>query len=129
MANNQPKLVKVTNGVETPILKEIFLGRQADCDLVLTEGHASRRHAKFSLADGAVWLEDLNSANGTFVNGQRISAKVRLNSGDRLRFDTEEFDFRIPAAAPATADEGKTMFREPDSAVVDAASSGMYKRP
>jgi pSer/pThr/pTyr-binding forkhead associated (FHA) protein len=128
MANNQPKLVKVTNGVETPIQKEIVLGRQADCDLVLTEGHASRKHAKFSLADGAVWLEDLNSANGTFVNGQRITGKVRLNSGDRLRFDVEEFDFRIPAAAPA-ADEGKTMYREPDSAVVAAESSGMYKRP
>jgi pSer/pThr/pTyr-binding forkhead associated (FHA) protein len=128
MANNQPKLVKVTNGVETPLYKEIVVGRQADCDLVLTEGHASRKHAKFSLADGAVWLEDLNSANGSFVNGQRITGKVRLNAGDRLRFDVEEFDFRMPAAAVA-ADEGKTMYREPDSAVVAAESSGMYKRP
>jgi pSer/pThr/pTyr-binding forkhead associated (FHA) protein len=128
MSNNQPKLVKVTNGVETPLYKEIVAGRQADCDLVLTEGHASRKHAKFSLADGAVWLEDLSSANGTFVNGTRITGKVKLNSGDRLRFDVEEFDFRIPAAAVA-ADEGKTMYREPDSAVVAAESSGMYKRP
>jgi pSer/pThr/pTyr-binding forkhead associated (FHA) protein len=128
MANNQPKLVKVTNGVETPIHKEIVVGRQADCDLVLTEGHASRKHAKFSLADGAVWLEDLNSANGSFVNGTRISGKVRLTSGDRLRFDVEEFDFRIPAP-PAAADAGKTIYREPDSAVVAAESSGMDKRP
>lgn len=128
MVNNQPKLVKVTNGVEIPIQREMVLGRQAECDVQLTEGHASRRHAKFSLADGAVWLEDLASANGTFVNGQRITGKVRLNSGDRLRFDTEEFDFRIPAAA-AAADDGKTVYREPDSAVVAAESSGMYKRP
>lgn len=125
MPNNQPKLVKVTNGAETPIHRDIVVGRQADCDLVLTEGHASRKHAKLSLADGAVWLEDLGSANGTFVNGTRIAGKVRLASGDRLRFDIEEFDCRIPAAA----DDGKTLYREPDSAVVAAESSGMYKRP
>jgi hypothetical protein len=53
---------------------------------------------------------------------------VKLASGDRLRFDVEEFDFRVPSAAPAV-DDGKTQYREPASAVVDAASSGMYKRP
>jgi hypothetical protein len=54
---------------------------------------------------------------------------VKLAPGDRLRFDVEEFDFRVPSAAPAAADDGKTQYREPASAVVDAESSGMYKRP
>lgn len=128
MADNQPILVKVTNQREIPIKPDMVLGRQAECDLQLTEGHASRRHAKFSFAENAVWLEDLNSANGTFVNGTKLTGKVKLTSGDRLRFDTEEFDFRVPNAAPAV-DDGKTQYREPASAVVDAASSGLYKRP
>jgi pSer/pThr/pTyr-binding forkhead associated (FHA) protein len=128
MADTQPKLIKVTNQREIPIKPDMVLGRQAECDLQLTEGHASRRHAKLSFAEDAVWLEDLNSANGTFVNGTKITGKVKLTSGDRLRFDVEEFDFRIPSAAPAV-DDGKTQYREPASAVVDAASSGMYKRP
>ena len=128
MADTQPKLIKVSNQREIPIKQDMVLGRQAECDLQLTEGHASRKHAKFSFAEDAVWLEDLNSANGTFVNGAKITGKVKLASGDRLRFDVEEFDFRVPSAAPAV-DDGKTQYREPASAVVDAASSGMYKRP
>jgi pSer/pThr/pTyr-binding forkhead associated (FHA) protein len=124
MADNQPKLVKVTNQREIPIKADMVVGRQAECDLQLTEGHASRKHARFSLVENAVWLEDLNSANGTKING-----KVKLAPGDRLRFDVEEFDFRVPSAAPAAADDGKTQYREPASAVVDAESSGMYKRP
>src|SRR4029453_496039 len=128
MADNQPKLIKVSNQREIPIKPEMVLGRQAECDLQLTEGHASRRPAKLLIADDGVWLEDLNSANGTFVNGAKITGKVKLASGDRLRFDVEEFDFRVPSAAPA-GDDGKTQYREPASAGVDAASSGMYKRP
>lgn len=128
MADNQPVLIKVSNQREIPIPPEMVLGRQAECDLQLTEGHASRRHAKLSVADGGVWLEDLGSANGTFINGTKITGKVRLSSGDRLRFDIEEFDFRIPSAALA-ADDGKTMYREPQSAAIEAESSGIYKRP
>lgn len=128
MADNQPLLVKVSNQREIPIKPDMVLGRVAECDLQLTEGHASRRHAKLFIADGAVWLEDLSSANGSFVNGAKVTGKVKLASGDRLRFDTEEFDFRIPSAAPAV-DDGKTQYREPASAEVVAESSGMYKRP
>ena len=129
MADNQPKLIKVSNQREIPIKPDMVLGRQAECDLQLTEGHASRRHAKLLFAEDAVWLEDLNSANGTFVNGAKITGKVKLASGDRLRFDTEEFDFRVPSAAPAVVDDGKTQYREPESAAVVAESSGIYKRP
>lgn len=127
MADNQPKLIKVSNRRETPIKPDMIVGREAACDLQLVEGHASRKHAKLSFAENAVWVEDLGSANGTFVNGAKIAGKVRLSPGDRLRFDVEEFDFRLPAAA--AADEGKTVYREPESAAVVAESSGLFKRP
>src|SRR5262249_46727786 len=90
---------------------------------------APRGPARLQLADDGVWLEDLGSANGTFINGARITGKVRLNPGDRLRFDIEEFDFRVPGAGAATIDDGKTQFRAPDSAAVVAESSGIFKRP
>src|SRR4029453_1205180 len=128
MADTQPKLIKVTNQREIPIKPDMVLGRQAECDLQLTEGHASRRHAKFSFVDGAVWLEDLNSANGTFVNGTKLTGKVKLTSGDRLRFDPEDFDFKVPGPAPAV-DDGKTQYREPASAGRDAESRGMSNGP
>ncbi len=108
--SDQPMLIKVSTGREIAIKPEMTIGRQAECDLQLTEGHASRRHARISMTAGAVWLEDLTSANGTFINGARITARVRLSSGDRLRFDIEEFDFRMPAVT-AMRPDGKTMFR------------------
>jgi pSer/pThr/pTyr-binding forkhead associated (FHA) protein len=128
MADTQPKLIKVSNQREIAIKPEMILGRTAECDLQLTEGHASRRHARLFFAEDGVWVEDLNSANGTFVNGAKITGKVKLGSGDRLRFDVEEFDFSVPGAA-APVDEGKTQFRDPASAVVDAESSASYNRP
>ncbi len=130
--SDNPVLIKVAGKREIPLKAETVLGRQAECDVLLTEGHTSRRHAKLVLADDGAYLEDLGSANGTFINGSRITGRVRLASGDRLRFDVEEFDFRVAerSQAPAVAiDESKTMYRAPDSAAVVAESSGMYKRP
>lgn len=128
MAAPQPILVKVSNGKQIALTAEMSIGRQAECDLQLTEGHASRRHAKLTVADDGVWVEDLGSANGSFINGAPITTRTRLTSGDRLRFDVEEFDFHVPAAA-AALDDGKTVFRAPDSAAVVAASSVVEKRP
>lgn len=129
-------LVKIGSNREIALKPETVLGRQAECDVLLTEGHASRRHAKLLLAEGGYWVEDLGSANGTFLNGKRISGRVRIASGDRLRFDVEEFDFRIHSQAPVSRvlptvarDEPATAYRAPESAAVVAESSGVYKRP
>ena len=83
-------------GGEAVEIKDTFLvGRKDDCDLVITEGHPSRNHARFSIdADGAT-LTDLESANGTFVNGSRIKGGQRLKNGDELAFDTARFKFVI----------------------------------
>ena len=124
-------LVKVGTNREIVLKSETTLGRHADCDVLLTEGHASRRHAKLLLTPDGAWIEDLGSSNGTFINGSRISGRVRISSGDRLRFDVEEYDFRMPVqpVAAIVPDESKTMYRPPESAAVVAESSGVFKRP
>ncbi len=130
VAESNAVLIKVGSSREIQLKPETLLGRQAECDVLLTEGHASRRHAKLMLAEDGYWLEDLGSSNGTFINGNRISGRVKIASGDRLRFDIEEFDFRIPSqAAPLPPDQSKTVYRAPESAAVVAESSGVFKRP
>src|SRR5687768_14222230 len=126
-----PFLVKVGNNREILLKAETSFGRHADCDVLLTEGHASRRHAKLLLTPDGAWVEDLGSSNGTFINGSRITGRVRIASGDRLRFDVEEYDFRLPARAMQSIvpDENKTVYRPPEAAAVVAESSGVYKRP
>lgn len=67
------------------------VGRGDDCDIVLNDDHVSRRHAELTVERGIVWLRDLASANGTFVNGSRVVGGCRLYHGDELRFDTRTF--------------------------------------
>lgn len=76
--------------VSGPLAGKIFLmamrgtaGRQSDNSIVLEEGHVSRHHAKFERhVDGSWWVEDLGSANGTFLNGKPLKEPHRLEAGD-----------------------------------------------
>jgi pSer/pThr/pTyr-binding forkhead associated (FHA) protein len=131
VAESNAFLIKVGSSREIQLKPETVLGRQAECDVLLTEGHTSRRHARLVQAEDGYWLEDLGSSNGTFVNGHRISGRVKVAPGDRLRFDIEEYDFRVPsqAVAPLAMDENKTVYRAPESAAVVVESSGVFKRP
>jgi ABC-type multidrug transport system ATPase subunit/pSer/pThr/pTyr-binding forkhead associated (FHA) protein len=60
------------------------IGRSGTCDLVLPSLTVSRVHARLEVADGAVRIEDAGSANGTFLNGVRITRRM-LSAGDILR--------------------------------------------
>jgi serine phosphatase RsbU (regulator of sigma subunit) len=60
------------------------LGRQGDNDLVLLDTRISRRHARIVKDGNSYWLEDAGSRHGTFVNGERVAASVRLHPGDQI---------------------------------------------
>ncbi len=68
--------------------KAVFIGRDADNDLVIDESHVSGDHAKLISRDEQVFVEDLGSTNGTFVNGKRVSSPVVLNTGDTVQLGT-----------------------------------------
>lgn len=65
--------------------KPVVLGRGADADVVLRGSNLSRRHAVFVVEDGLVHLRDLESSNGTHVNGDPISVSTVVNSDDQIR--------------------------------------------
>lgn len=77
-------------GQEISIDRPMVIGRDPSADLVLQGGHISRKHAALSVRDNALWIKDLNSSNGTYVNGQRITEQA-LKSGDELQFDVVRF--------------------------------------
>src|SRR5262245_5601770 len=63
----------------------ITIGRGATQTLVCDDRDVSRQHARVSVVNGAVVVEDLNSTNGTFVDEERISGAVTLKEGGRIR--------------------------------------------
>jgi hypothetical protein len=70
-----------------PANKEIVVGRSSELDMVLVEDMVSRRHAKITVTGDQIFIQDLGSTNGTFVNGEKVK-RARLNEGDRILVGT-----------------------------------------
>lgn len=68
--------------IEDPMF---LVGRDAQCDLVIPDRQVSRRHAVVSQEDDQYLLKDLDSKNGTFVNGQELSGTYVLQDGDEIQ--------------------------------------------
>ncbi len=84
------------------------IGRQADLAFSLLSNNVSKRHAEIRHDGRALWIRDLGSRNGTFVNGKRIDCETRLEADDVLHF--ADLEFRVGchsgASAGATMDQG-----------------------
>lgn len=78
-------------GQEVKVVGDMLIGRHQDCDLVLQSSAISRRHAGLSVRDAQLWLVDLNSSNGTFVNDVRITQETQLTQGDIVQFANLQF--------------------------------------
>jgi len=76
-------------------LEEIVIGRDETCEFQIEEYAISRRHARLFWNESAVFIQDLNSKNGTFVNNRKISEQ-ELHDGDRIALATIVLIFRNP---------------------------------
>ena len=90
-------------GREFPVTGTTVIGRDPGADVVLEDTEVSTKHASFMLSDGGVAVEDLDSTNGTFVNGRRVTGSHQLQTGDRIQLGTTVVEIRgiAPAQAPA----------------------------
>ena len=77
-----------------PLLKDSVLGRSARCDIPIDDPFLSQRHAAFLWRDGVCYLQDLDSTNGTSLNGEPVKGDpVELLNGDRLDIGQLSFIF------------------------------------
>jgi len=65
---------------------EFFIGRELINDLIISDSEISRKHARIFNKNGKLFLEDLNSTNGTFQSGKKIGKPVELKNGDLINF-------------------------------------------
>jgi pSer/pThr/pTyr-binding forkhead associated (FHA) protein len=64
---------------------EVTVGRAAGCGVPLDDAFTSQLHARVFRRDGEMWIEDLGSTNGTFVNAKKLGPPTPLHPGDRLQ--------------------------------------------
>jgi len=70
----------------------LLVGRAPECTVQITDDSVSRKHCRIVSSDGTVVLSDLNSTNGTYVNGTTVSARP-LRDGDRIQVGRSIFKF------------------------------------
>lgn len=74
--------------------REILIGRAASSDLMINDEFASSMHAKLVLV-GEDWvLQDLNSTNGTFLDGKKVTTPATIRAGMNIRIGTTNFELR-----------------------------------
>lgn len=98
---------------EIPEGKPVFVGRSNECDICLPVPTASRRHAVFMCRKGECGVKDMDSANGTYLNGKRIHNPKRLVHNDRLQIGGATLRFIATAEEKTRASRrGKQKSRD-----------------
>jgi pSer/pThr/pTyr-binding forkhead associated (FHA) protein len=69
----------------------VEIGRAKDAGVSLPDQEVSREHARLSSHDGVVYVEDLRSRNGTFLNGRRVTEAIEVREGDDIDVGTTRF--------------------------------------
>ena len=120
-----PKLI-IKNGIqkdtEVAVKAPMIIGRGAAADLSLPDAGVSRRHASLNLQDSEWVLEDLNSANGTVVNGWRVEKPTLLKDGDVIGVGSVfiEYSRRDLAPPPSSAPDVQLVDDGPQPSVLMA---------
>lgn len=84
-------------GQEITIERDLLVGRHQTADLILQAAEISRKHAALLLKDQVLWVQDLGSSNGTFVNDARVTTEQLLKDGDIVQFASIKFSVLQPA--------------------------------
>jgi len=86
---------QLDDGPMNPIRKDVFLiGRGSKCDCVIQHRSVSREHAVITKERGGWFIEDLNSANGTWFNGEQIG-KHKISGGEELQISNYRLRFSV----------------------------------
>lgn len=97
------------NGQRWPILNQLVIGREDDCDIVIPERQVSRHHARLTSTSAGIILEDLASKNGTHHNGTAITQPVVLQDGDMIQIALAQSFFFISSDATLPLEQASQL--------------------
>jgi predicted component of type VI protein secretion system len=90
------------DGTQIPVRDGLVIGRVPACDVMIDDTKCSRRHARLIVEGGVVEIEDLDSSNGTLLNGKPVERRM-LRSGDEIQIGKSVLRYVEGAMAPAPA--------------------------
>ncbi|WP_374528395.1 FHA domain-containing protein [Acinetobacter sp.] len=109
-------------GQEISIDRDMLVGRHQEADVLLQSAEVSRKHAALLLKEQALWVQDLNSSNGTFVNDLRVETESPLQAGDIVQFASFKFSVLAPAQSEEIV-EAETVVEQPAEAVAPSETT------
>lgn len=108
-----------------PIETKVVIGRDPACDITLPLEYLSRKHLELEVRSGHLYIKDLGSSNGTFLNGHKIT-ESEIKSGDKIKLDVLTFEVTGPSH-----DANKTIIRtvapKPSTQTTSKVSSSSNK--
>jgi pSer/pThr/pTyr-binding forkhead associated (FHA) protein len=110
--------IKLNDGVT-------IVGRHNDCQLRIKSSQVSRKHCELFEKKGLLLVKDLNSSNGTIVNGKRIQGQRVLEAGDELSIGPIVLRVAKVGAGAGAAEPGKAPVKASDTAVTEAIAIGV----
>jgi hypothetical protein len=128
------RLVPVSGPPIDVVKDQSMVGREPSCEIVVTDGSVSRRHARLEKRGGVWWVVDQGSANGTYVNSLKV-AEQALKNNQELRFGALAFrvDLRedpdATVSAPAPKEDTATVMAAPMPPPVPPAPAPPAAKP
>ena len=105
--DRQPVLVVTKGpleGARFPVPTDgLSIGRDPDCNVILDDANVSRYHARLVFHNAAIWVQDVGSRNGVFLNEKRVVRHKQLSPGDELVIGEHIFtlELELPEAEPS----------------------------
>jgi|GEM_PF-1833070 len=105
--DRQPVLVATKGpleGARFPVPTDgLSIGRDPDCTVILDDANVSRYHARLVFHNAAIWVQDVGSRNGVFLNEKRVVRHKQLSPGDELVIGEHIFtlELELPEAEPS----------------------------
>lgn len=109
---NKTMISRPAPGMNNSNPTEIMVGRASNCDVVINDGGISSKHAKIFVENEELYIEDLRSLNGTYVDGRKITGRVRINAFSKINIGNYPLNLNHPAIANLISNYGIALFSE-----------------
>ncbi len=115
----------VHEGKVIPLIgSEFKIGRDPDCHLRPASPNISKKHCLVRVRDEKVYISDLGSTNGTFVNNEQIAGEIELKEGDRFRAGPLEFSLAVDNTASSNSEVSQSGQQKAIQSVSSASTLG-----